>query len=62
MACEGNSKQLCGGAGAVQMYLNLLNPWITFGPPFLVTKYKDWKYLQCTQCVSVFSNTGGKIG
>jgi len=55
MACEGNSKQLCGGAGAVQMYLNLLNPWITFGPPFLVTKYKDWKYLQCTQCVSAFS-------
>jgi len=47
-ACTGNSKELCGGANAINLYLNLLKPFVTAGPPFMVTHYKKWKFLECT--------------
>jgi len=48
VACTGNNKTVCGGAGAINLYLNLLKPFITAGPPFLLKHYKQWTFLECT--------------
>lgn len=48
-ACDGNAGQACGGAGAINVYLNLLKPFVTAGPPFMVTRFKAWRFLECSQ-------------
>ncbi|EJD35899.1 WSC-domain-containing protein [Auricularia subglabra TFB-10046 SS5] len=48
-ACDGNAGQACGGENAIQVYLNLLKPFVTAGPPFMVTRFKSWRFLECSQ-------------
>jgi hypothetical protein len=50
MACNGNSNQLCGGPGALNLYVNN-NYQFTEGPASVVQSYNGWEVTQCWQYV-----------
>jgi len=48
MACIGDSNEICGGAGAINLFLNIADPSLTAGPPSLVNGFGEWVFQSCT--------------
>lgn len=48
MACTGNPNELCGGPGALNLYVNN-NYQFTEGPASVVQSYNGWEVTQCWQ-------------